>query len=1175
MKAIVSPAKASFRVLDRQESVHRHMLLEASAGTGKTFAIENIVVRLLMESPGNQEPLLIENILVVTFTRMAARELKERIRSNLEKCLTTLKASEILANNFLPDYLLSIIEQGSKAVREARKRIERALFSFDHAPIFTIHGFCWRMLNSYAIEAGISLDSSSREDQSLTVEQLLQVVRDFLRTGVPEGAYSPQQLKILMKRANNQTEKLQEDLLKQINRGMPIMAFPSFDALLQIFQRQMSLLVAEISCSAKQILEDFHTLAPSYKELRDSAKQIHPDKLKKAYRFASLFDKTSWGAEDFDVLVEDGLIFLEAFDPCLRMSKAKPLSPEALHVPHLLESIRQHLAPVVSQARNEAALFARLASDCQKFLLRYQAEREIFGHNELLVRMKQSLQSVPFADCILSQYGAVLVDEFQDTDPVQWEIFSSLFISEGHSWKGYLHLVGDPKQSIYAFRQADIYTYLLASEKLGQDSTAILDTNFRSRSSLIEALNKFFGSVPDLFSLPRRNTYLPYHAVNAGRESPGGWGTPSLHFWKVCYEGKAKNPVQEIETDFIFPAIAKEIVKLTEEKGIGLNQCAILIADRYQAERICEYLKSRYIPVKNQSGKELTKSFVVDEMRDLLMGILNHHNKSSLHIALAGRLIGLSHRDLELLEDVDACLPFIEKCHQLKVTLLMHGFARFYDELMRSCWHADHATVLEKLLKQKDGMQFYREWQDLVDLIIAEEASKSLLPYGILSFLDQLETLTLNEENRVRAYVDPREEGVAVLTTHMSKGLEFDAVFALGLMNRTGAAEDDLIMREEPQGLMLVAATDENDPAYQRYCEESDAEKMRLLYVALTRAKEHLYVPFVIQEHQKEVKIGCASPIELFLAKMDDAIPPLDYAELYQRIASQDGSAFSKLAAENPSVFTVSILNRQINDLTVKSQHKAKELHPPEKIHLSQISSVLQSFTSLSHVKSMNRLTEESQEDAEERSAPHCFYEEVKTEHSLPSGKETGILLHTILEKLSFDCARNCTTADSLLPLINPFLVHTPFALWQNVVAKIVFNALKTPLDGFCLTDVNPQKVYKETEFLYPYDKADMKVLEAKPGFLKGVIDAFFEHQGKFYLIDWKSNWLGPSQQYYQRPYLEEAMRTHDYEKQAIIYKEACRRYLKLFNNPFEKCFGGIYYVFLRGISPSTGILKY
>ncbi|HEV8051351.1 MAG TPA: UvrD-helicase domain-containing protein, partial [Parachlamydiaceae bacterium] len=310
----------AFNVLDRAELMHRHMLLEASAGTGKTFAIENIVVRLLLEANGDAEPLLIENILVVTFTKIAARELKERIHSNLEKSLCFLK--EFLSGTDVsgrcPDYLLAHIEAGEEAVHKARKAIECALFSFDKAQIFTIHGFCWRMLKNYAIEAEIGLEAGSREDQSLSVTRQLQVVRDFLRCELLPSVYSPGQLKIIKEKFKGDSEKLQSGLLNQVNRGIDIEAAPPFSEYLAAFQEKMKSLRKDFGFESSKIIEDFHSLAPCYTGLADTSKKIKPENLAKAIRFSELFDKEEWQVEDLDVLVEDGLFFCECFDASLR-----------------------------------------------------------------------------------------------------------------------------------------------------------------------------------------------------------------------------------------------------------------------------------------------------------------------------------------------------------------------------------------------------------------------------------------------------------------------------------------------------------------------------------------------------------------------------------------------------------------------------------------------------------------------------------------------------------------------------------------------------------------------------------------------------------------------------------------------------------------------------------------
>jgi exodeoxyribonuclease V beta subunit len=1202
-----SIAVSRFNILDRNESIHRNLLLEASAGTGKTFAIENIVVRFLLGTE-NHEPMLIENILVVTFTRMAARELKERIHANLEKSLTFFKSlllGEAIVDG--PDYLLAYAERGNLAMQQAKKNLEKALFTFDKAQIFTIHGFCWRMLKNYSVEAGISLDASSMEDQSLSITHQMQVVRDFIRSELDPSKYSLQQLNILTNKFKRDIEKLQQELLIQISKGMDIIAPTSFEILLLEFQQEMQKLKLEFGYQSEKLLEDFFSMAPSYKELCDKSGDIYPEKLAKAERFAKLFDQKEWTAEDFDRLIEDGLIYVEAFDPSLLKVKAKSTLKPQLHYPLILEELTKKLLPLISEAGNEDFIFARVASDCRTFVVNYQKQEELFGNTDLLVQMEKTVEKTAFRDCVRNSLQAAIVDEFQDTDPIQWRIFSQLFAAGG--WKGYLHLVGDPKQSIYAFRQADIYTYLDAAEKLGKNALATLDTNFRSQPSLINALNAFFSSASEPFVLPKTSQSLPYRNVRAGRTDTSRFSkNPSLVFWTVRNESKRKASVIQIETDFLLPAIVEDILNMHEKENVHFDQFAILIADRHQAKRAAEYLRKFDIPIKSQKGIDLRSSSVVDEMKDLLNGVLNYRSKSEINKALACRLVGKTHKELRLHEDDTLLFPIVEQFARLKTILKDAGFAQFYSVFMDSVWHYDGKTVLQRLLSEEGGREFYREWQDLADLLVSEEKSQNLLPQELIDCLNEFIELSNNDEDKVKAYVDPDEEGVTILTMHMSKGLEFDVVFALGLLN-SKLPKDSLIPLESENQRLFAPVKNENDPRFIKHCEECDAEKMRQLYVALTRAREKLYVPFINETHAKEVPLGSASPIDLFVARMFRQAS--DYRGLYQHLLQENGKTLKILVEKFPETMKVIDLESRQKQIPTRKKSEPPVLLSPKKVKFEAKTQLIQSFTSLTHSISrgqthlataqkveVKRVARPSRpgpgRDAlatppqlyeqlplldEDFIVPHDFTHVNKTEHTLPTGNETGVLLHKIFEVLPFDVARNMTDYTPLKPLIAPFLKGTAFVAWEDAIAKIVYQSLKTTLNkGFCLAEVDPNKVYQETEFFYPCDveHAVMKEIEAQPGFMKGVVDLFFEYQGMYYLLDWKSNWLGPTAMHYDRPRLDAAMVANHYDFQAKIYYEAFKRYLKIFNKRnFEEIFGGVYYFFVRGVGDTTGILHY
>lgn len=1174
-----------FNILDRQESIHRHLMLEASAGTGKTFAIENLVVRLLIESTDRSCPIhslpSLNRILVVTFTKAATRDLKVRIRSNLDRALAMIKRFQTGENmeKTVPDYLLKCQEEGQEALIHAQQHIESALFTFDQAQVFTIHGFCWRMLQAFAIEGGISLKSFCSEEQTLSKTKLLQVVRDFLRTELIGEVYSPQQVSRVLQLFGGDPDKLQAELLQVISKGMDIATYPSYNEQAKQFFAAMKDLQTLWHFTSEKLLCDFTLHVPAYRGICNRNKQIHPTILESVTRFAKLFDKSNWTTADFDLLIRDGIIFVEVLAPEQLAAKGIPPSREKLHYPDVLQTLTDTLVPIIDRARNPHYIFARMASDCQKLLHHYQMQEEMIGFNDLLQQMRQAVQQPLFALQVRNSFDAVIVDEFQDTDPVQWEIFQKLFTIP--EWPGHMYLVGDPKQSIYSFRQADIYTYLSAAQTLEEKAGATLDTNYRSQPSLVKALNVLFESSQGLFPLPRQQQFLSYRLVKSGKTEEKRFSDQGACLQFLLAQPaaeKKKIALQEYEDSYFFPKIAKEIIRLHLNDGVQFKHCAVLVADRFQAERLMAFFQCIGLPAITQRGNNLAESTAVDAMRELLQGILHYRQNSLLRIALGGSIIGMTHDELLNLElNPKHYEEILHRCEQLRKVFLAEGFPVFYPQLMSSFWHEDKKNVLQRLLERSKGIEFYREWQDIAELLILEQTEKNLSAEGVIAYLDELDILSVNEDERVRQSIDHEQEGIVVLTSHVSKGLEFDIVFALGLIKRSPQKEKLMPVQHE-HGVCLEAIANKNDGIYKKYCEEIDAEKMRQLYVALTRAKYRLYIPVAINCGGDHVEIGTASPIELLLARMEvkshERIYP-DYDELYARIHSYDPKLLCDFIEDTTADISVSILETCIEKIHYSEPHEIPDLLPPSKFMLKPPPLFMQSFTSLAHCKSRSEIDIENIVVL----APHDFNASIKNAHTLPAGSDTGILLHTILENFPFDVINRVHSPVRLLPWIRPLIERTLLEPWLDVVMDMIFKALKTPLisckNSFCLADVDPKKMLRETDFLFSCPSSmHFGNTFVNPGYIKGIIDLFFEHDGKYYLLDWKSNWLGPTEADYSPEKLLAEMEEHDYGLQAQIYIEALRRYLNLFDKrPFEEIFGGIYYVFLRGIGPQTGIL--
>ncbi len=334
-------------------------------------------------------------------------------------------------------------------------------------------------------------------------------------------------------------------------------------------------------------------------------------------------------------------------------------------------------------------------------------------------------------------------------------------------------------------------------------------------------------------------------------------------------------------------------------------------------------------------------------------------------------------------------------------------------------------------------------------------------------------------------------EAVQILTLHVSKGLEFDVVFALGLSTRP---------------------PEEEEPA------EADAEKLRQLYVAMTRAKRRLYVPLPYREKSR----GSLSPMELFCHNLE----------------AQEGPLLPFL--------------EKIENVTFENLPEQVILPPPPEgsLHLEPLlphpsipalsPCFLHSFTSLSQAKGENVKGEEN---------PPLF-----TPHTIPRGVETGILIHQIFERLF--SARMPIWKDLLAveSLIDDELYGSPLLAWEKPIKEMIWKTLHLSLGSFSLIDLAPGQLQVEMEFLF----------SQPPHFVKGYIDLVFMHDGKIYFLDWKTNWLGPDDDAYHS--LDDAMTAHDYWLQAKIYTEALKRHVKRFYmQPFEEIFGGAIYLFLRG----------
>jgi exodeoxyribonuclease V beta subunit len=1039
---------AQFNCLSRDCPVFGPHLLEASAGTGKTFSIEQIYVRLILESQG-QVPIDVEQILAVTFTRAAARELKTRIRANFEKALSFFESGK---KDAAWDYLKPYFESKDD-LDEAKRVLSDALVAFDRCQIFTIHGFCWRMLREFAFEANENFSLADPDQETGFSPNLSRAVLDFLELGIDEKILCPEQAGLLLRKFPS-LEEMGERLLRfEEAEGF---------SFLELHSRCKAALQAcpfrEID--PKKLFEDFHSLRPHFKAV------VKGDFEAQTAAFAEILADPE-NPSPLRLLIKEKANLFSFLD--LQNRKVRTVLPEFFHYPGIFEWGGRHLMPLIQKANRDS--FLTLQAAWNPLGKKIALEEESLSPDEILSKMKKAVEQEPFIRAIQSKYAAAIIDEFQDTDETQWEIFQRLFLHQ--TALRAIYLVGDPKQSIYRFRKADVYIYLKAKEVLGEKALYHLDTNFRSSKKLVSALNALFSR--EWLYLPQAKQPLEYLPVKAGAQVDSDFADQKGALHVLLAEG---DPKALFESVFL-PYAALEIEKLLPEVKKA-NSLALLVKDRFQAEQALEFLKQRGIGAVARSRTPLGTTFAFEALSELFDAILSPEDENRMRIVQAGPFSSLKNP-----------LPLARFKRALEERGLVFFCSLFFNTRI------DGRSIKERIVSY--DLSFYRDLMQIFEILFAWESNQGFSFESFKKFLARLKNLKEDQGGRRRMETD--EDAVQVMTLHVSKGLEFDVVFALGLISPTPDTEEEV--------------------------EELNAEKLRQLYVAMTRAKKRLYVPALLAETKGG--LSTRSPMELFCAQLEKESPLPDFLEA---LGKEESITFERLPDPLP-VPPSSFLNKALPSLSF--------IEPKTGYSASLISS----FTSLAKTK--GEILE---------LPPLGMTGTDFTLHTMPRGAETGILIHSLFEKLF--CSSKWKNPEEIERLVEEELRFSPLFNWKKPIQQGVLETLAMPLhtglETFSLNEVDPTLLQVEMEFLF----------DTPPNFVKGFIDLVFFHKGKYYFVDWKTNWLGNSDEDYDFPSLSKAMENHDYPLQAAIYAEALRRHLKMEGN-FDEVFGGAFYLFLRG----------
>lgn len=1199
-------------------------LIEASAGTGKTFTISALYNRII--TGHNSQRLGCDKILLVTFTEAATEELRGRIRQRIQdsfndvlRLLNQQPATDKNLAQYINEIVLQRLEQNTnknstdeekekvevekKLLLELKNWLQTNLNLMDESSIFTIHGFCGKMLKRFAFDSGVMFSAELTLDSD---SYLQQACEDIWR----QVAYSLdlQQSKQLLS-VHKSPDSLFQTVRSRINRSditiLPAATQQSFSSLWQA--------LAEGFKQAQTITESF-----SGNELFDLIQSSSLDK-----RSYSKKHLPNWIEQTYDYLAQDNIGNLPdsavRFTPNHMAEKSKdgviPEHPLFAALAKLWQ-LKQDLKSILNNAWLE---------DIKERYFEILEQAGVLTADDLLRLLSQALDS-DFGEILAEQirtlYPVAMIDEFQDTDPIQYGIFNKIYplnnsgtdssadpvsdsssdvdlATESSSSQHALIMIGDPKQAIYAFRGADIFTYIKAKRELAKTQRFTLDTNWRSHSKLVDAVNTVFSghTAPFVF-----NADIPFVEVKAsGSRDANAFKinaeeTAPLQFWLSGGESNRYQAQQDSAKE-----CAVQISQLLKGKAtlgadkVQAKDIAILVRTAKQAQKIRHALNEQRI-----SSVFLTRDsvFKTQEAQDLLRWLQSvaHPNDER---ALRSALISLTQNYSAA--EIDQLLNDENKWENALAT--QQGYLNLW--LRRGVMAAimswlEAQDLAVKLRKTTDGERRLTNLMHLGDLL--QQRSRKLRGHEALLrwFTEQvLGDDDSGEDAQLRLESDANL--VSIITIHKSKGLQYPLVFLPFLW-------DDSAKRQNHEDVIYFDNTDNKvklhlDPGKDEKTQADQAklaENLRLLYVALTRAEQGCFIwlkDAIDGRTKKQKKSNVANTALGYLLNIDE---DPNWQELSTRLAvhgiavgaapewqdsndqSEQPSAAPTLSAayiepkawDNWRVSSYSQLAQRTTTATAAiNQSFATEPEPLAELKDDESRQLSHPINDYGHYSAV---------EASDQSARGVEFDPEHIALTFVKGANAGTCLHDVFEHWDFH------EQTKLPELIGNKLTYYGISYTQEQLPEMAdwFNAIvKTPLQDdfnnqFSLQQLEYDKRLDEMEFFLPIAGLSPRQLERLlgssqrfdfnylTGYLKGFIDLIFCHNGRYYVADYKSNHLGFSVADYSPASLNQAMQEHAYDMQAWIYTLALDALLarRIENYDPKQHLGGVYYFFVRGM---------
>jgi exodeoxyribonuclease V beta subunit len=1123
--------------------------IEASAGTGKTFTIGLIILRLVME-----KDLDLQRLAVVTFTEAATGELTQRIAAFLRTACDYAAGGERTKGN---EQIADLVDAAKESADDrVLLRIENALLNFDLARISTIHGFCARMLDEFAFETRSSFGMEVVGNQQELIDEIL---ADFWRREI--APLEPRIAKFL----GDMTPASLGDYLRSFLAfpGLEVSAPPidsrsinefcaAYDRMHERWQTsrgQLSKILTEDPGRFKQTSYKVDSITKYVEQVDDLFAAGKIDE-KKMVRFS---------AASLEANLKKGVKF--ALSP----------NPFALQIQEFVERYARVPECVEGSFRTKAFLYL------VRELKTRQRARHVRSFNAMIGDLADALNTggEQTAAVLRQGFSAVLVDEFQDTDPLQYEIFSRLFDGQKEI---FFAIIGDPKQAIYRFRGGDIDAYVRARNGVPAESRFTISQNYRSEPRLVDAINRIYGIENPAFGGrgPFLEPEIQYIDVHAKRDllppEQGGKPVSPVILWNATV-GQSPNEwaigrrIAGAIAGFMDPHNPLMLGPASNRRPLGLGDIAILVGSHRLAAVLKNALgESGIRSVIGKSGPILAS----DEAALIVLCLeaaLNPSNARTVRALLHSPLYGLDIDALTAWEASDADrLATLEELKSCKDLWMKEGIASALNNFLSRRSVFSLKDNADDELRQERCITNLRH---LIEMLHGEELRLGRNPERLLSAFVRMRAESAgSEDEEMQQRLESDYDAVQIITMHKSKGLQWPVVFAVDLY-RDGIPSRNAVLPIFSDGKSRKADLDpmKFEEIEKKVHEELRQERMRLAYVTLTRAESLLVAVTANRGSDEDPDL---SPAALLLRS-----PKLG--------ALKDGKGpLVRIEALNPDVPLVRLERRRSLDArrAIVQWDVARKVVPRW---------TAGSYTGLTR----GVVHEWIEAEPDDTPAEGIF--------AFPRGADAGTALHSVFEKIDFSSIGHAgeVPSEENARLIKGIL--TDAGLYgdgeneqEGQVMEMVRRVLYAPIpmvgNNFRLAELGPQERLEELEFhlaaAHPEfgkppvtEEILVQVLGPETGhitkgkqlagFLSGFMDLVFRHKGKWWILDWKSNHLGNSAERYGREPLERAMKEHNYHLQYHLYTVALARYLKVASGgefEYERDFGGVLYMFIRGV---------